>query len=317
LAIHRREFLPFHVPDIGQAEIASVLETLSSGWLTTGPKVRAFEEAFSGYTGARHTVAMDSCTAALHLALEACGIGPGDEVLVPTMTFGATGEVVIHVGARPVLVDCRPDNLNIDVGAAEQLITHKTKAIIPVYYGGHACDMDALLVLARRYRLIVIEDAAHALPTTYKGARVSSIGDVTCFSFYATKTITTGEGGMATTAQVDLAERIRMLSLHGISKNAWQRYTAEGSWYYEIIRPGFKYNIPDLAAALGLAQLARCDFLHHARCRYAAIYRKELSRLPEISLPQIQKLEDDAWHLYPIQLTLICYESHVIRLFVS
>src|SRR5712692_10344352 len=228
------QFLPFHVPEIADDEIRSVVETLQSGWLTTGLKVKQFENEFARYIGCRHAVAVNSGTAALHLALDAVGIKEGDEVIVPTMTFAATAEVVLYFKARPVLVDCSPDTLNIDPASLERAISPRTRAIIPVHYAGHPCEMDAIREIARSYRLKVIEDAAHALPASYKGQIVGTLGDLACFSFYATKTLCTGEGGMVTTADAQYAERIRMMSLHGISKDAWKRYSAEGSWYYEI-----------------------------------------------------------------------------------
>jgi dTDP-4-amino-4,6-dideoxygalactose transaminase len=299
-----REFIPFHVPQIDEDELRSVVETLKSGWLTTGVKVKRFEEDFACYVGCRHAIAVNSCTAALHLALEAVGIKEGDEVIVPTMTFTASAEVVLYFKARPVLVDCRPDTFNIDADRIEQAITAKTKAIIPVHFGGQPCDMEPILEIARRHKLYVIEDAAHALPASYHGKRVGTIGDITCFSFYATKTITTGEGGMATTENSEWAERMRMMSLHGISHDAWKRYTKEGSWYYEVLYPGFKYNLTDIAAALGIEQLRKCDGFWQARKGIAAIYDKAFADLEEIQTPVRQPDIEHAWHLYVIQLNL-------------
>jgi dTDP-4-amino-4,6-dideoxygalactose transaminase len=299
-----REFIPFHVPQIDEDEICSVVETLKSGWLTTGVKVKRFEEDFACYVGCRHAIAVNSCTAALHLALEAVGIKEGDEVIVPTMTFTASAEVVLYFKARPVLVDCRPDTFNIDADRIEQAITAKTKAIIPVHFGGQPCDMEPILEIARRHKLYVIEDAAHTLPASYHGKRVGTIGDITCFSFYATKTITTGEGGMATTENPEWADRMRMMSLHGISHDAWKRYTKEGSWYYEVLYPGFKYNLTDIAAALGIEQLRKCDGFWQARKGIAAIYDKAFADLEEIQTPVRQPDIEHAWHLYVIQLNL-------------
>jgi dTDP-4-amino-4,6-dideoxygalactose transaminase len=219
----RSEFLPFHVPDIGEPEIAAVVDTLRSGWLTTGPKTAEFESAFASYIGAKHAVAVNSCTAALQLALTCAGVAPKDEVIVPTMTFAATAEVIAHLGAVPVLVDCKPDDLTIDCNAVLAAISPRTKAIIPVHYGGHPCDMDEVMDIACGRGLAVIEDAAHALPARYKGRIIGTIGDFTCFSFYATKTLTTGEGGMITTDRTDCVDRLRTLSLHGMSRQAWQR----------------------------------------------------------------------------------------------
>jgi perosamine synthetase len=302
--IRRTVFLPFHTPDIGDAEISAVVEALRSRWLTTGPRVHAFERAFASYIGAPHAVAVNSGTAALHLALEAIGLGAGDEVLVPTMTFAATAEVVTYFKARPVLVDCEPDTLNLDPSSFERAITPRSRAVIPVHYAGHVCDMDRILPIARHHRLKVIEDAAHALPARYSGAMAGTFGDLACFSFYATKTLCTGEGGMVTTASQEYAERVRLMSLHGISKDAWKRYRAEGSWYYEIARPGFKYNMTDIAAALGLVQLGRCDQMLASRRRIAKIYDQAFCGMRAIVRPVVRAGADHAWHLYPIRLVL-------------
>ena len=296
------EFIPFHKPAIGEEEIRSVVETLRSGWLTTGSKVKTFEEDFASYVGSSHAVAVNSGTAALHLALEAVGIKSGDEVIVPTMTFTATAEVVLYLGARPVLVDCRTDDLNIDVDRLEAAISNNTKAIIPVHIAGRPCAMDQILAIAQRHGLRVIEDAAHALPASHQGRKVGVIGDITCFSFYATKTITTGEGGMATTDNPEWAKRMRMMSLHGISHDAWDRYTEKGSWYYEVLRPGYKYNMTDIAAALGIEQLKRCDDFYRSRLRIAQQYDEAFADLPEIETPAGSSGMQHAWHLYIIQL---------------
>jgi dTDP-4-amino-4,6-dideoxygalactose transaminase len=296
------QHLSFHRPEITDEDVQSVVETLRSGWLTTGPKVKRFEEDFARYVGCSHAVAVNSGTAALHLALDAIGIKEGDEVIVPTMTFAATAEVVLYFKAKPVLVDCQPDTLNLDPEQIERAITPRTKAIIPVHMGGQPCDMNLILQLARHYNLKVIEDAAHALPAAYRGKRVGTISDITCFSFYATKTITTGEGGMATTENPEWANRMRMMSLHGISLDAWDRYTDKGSWYYEIIRPGWKYNLTDIAAALGIEQLKRCDQFYEARRRTAAHYHEAFADLPEIQVPVCMPGTQHAWHLYVIQL---------------
>ncbi len=298
------EFIPFHKPAIGEDEIHSVVETLQSGWLTTGPKVKRFEEDFSRYLGCRHAVAVNSGTAALHLALDAIEIKEGDDVIVPTMTFAATAEVVLYFKANPILVDCEPDTLNLDAKQIESVITPRTKAIIPVHFGGQPCDMTPILELAGRYNLKVIEDAAHALPASHLGSRIGTVGDITCFSFYATKTITTGEGGMATTENSEWAERMLMMSLHGISHDAWKRYTREGSWYYEILYPGFKYNLTDIAAAIGIEQLKKCDEFWEARQRIAMNYAKAFADLKEIQLPTCRNDVQHAWHLFVIQLNL-------------
>jgi perosamine synthetase len=300
----RKSFLPFARPEIGDEEIAAVTDTLRSGWITTGPMVKRFEQEFAAFVGAPAALALSSCTAALHLALEAVGIQEGDEVIVPTMTFAATAEVVRYFNACPVLVDCQPDTLNIDPDGIERAITSRTRAIIPVHFGGQPCEMDRILEIARRHDLRVVEDAAHALSARYQGKTIGMLGDVTCFSFYATKTITTGEGGMATTGNPELAERMRLMSLHGISTDAWKRYAAEGSWSYEIIRPGYKYNMTDLAAAIGVEQLKKCQRFREARRRIAAQYNEGFIDLPEVRALVCRADVQHAWHLYVIQLEL-------------
>ena len=298
------KFIPFHIPAIGEDEIRSVVETLESGWLTTGRKVKSFEDDFARYVGSKHAVAVNSGTAALHLALDAIGIREGDEVIVPAMTFAATAEVVLYFKAQPILVDCQRDTLNLDPTQIDAAITSKTKAIIPVHFGGQPCEMDQILDIAKKHNLRVIEDAAHALPAIHNGHKVGGIGDITCFSFYATKTITTGEGGMATTENSEWAERMRMMSLHGISHDAWKRYTKEGSWYYEILYPGFKYNLTDIAAAIGIEQLKKCNEFWEARQRIAMNYAKAFADLQEIQLPSCRNGVQHAWHLFVIQLNL-------------
>jgi dTDP-4-amino-4,6-dideoxygalactose transaminase len=299
-----KDFLPFHRSDVGEEEVSEVLEVLRSGWLTTGPKVREFEREFAAMVGAEHAVAVNSCTAALHLALEAAGVSEGDEVLVPTMTFAATAEVVTYFRARPVLIDCVQDTLNVNADRIQQAITKKTRAIIPVHFAGHPCDLRPIHAIAQNHNLHVIEDAAHALPARYHGKMIGGISDATCFSFYATKNITTGEGGMVTTNNAERAARMRMMSLHGLSRDAWNRYSAQGSWYYEILSPGFKYNLTDIAAALGLAQLKKCERFLKGREQYAALYHEGFQDLPEIMCPPTASHVQHAWHLYVIQLDL-------------
>jgi len=300
----RAQFLPFHQPDIGSEEIEAVVRTLRSGWLTTGPETRAFEKAFAEFVGARHAIAVNSGTAALHLALDAIGLKAGDEVLVPTWTFAATAEVVLYFNAKPVLVDCDPETLNIDPALLEASITPRTRAIIPVHVAGQPCDMDRILDIARRRDLRVIEDAAHAIPARWRDRLVGTLSDITCFSFYATKTMTTGEGGMLTTDNDAHAERMRLMSLHGISRNAWNRYAADGSWYYEILYPGYKYNMTDIAAAIGGEQLRKAERFWCLRQAIAQAYDRGFADIPEILVPRVRHDVQHAWHLYIIQLVL-------------
>jgi dTDP-4-amino-4,6-dideoxygalactose transaminase len=300
----RPEFLPFSLPDIDEAEISSVEQILRSGWLTTGPKVKEFERQFAEFIGAKHAIAVNSCTAALHLALDAIGIKEGDEVIVPTLTFAASAEVVFYLNARPVLVDCCPRTLNIDPARIERAITSRTRAIIPVHFAGQPCQMDAIREIAQRHKLAIIEDAAHALPAYYGNQMVGTIGDITCFSFYATKTITTGEGGMITTDNDEYAERMRIMSLHGISKDAWKRYTAEGSWRYDILYPGYKYNLTDIAAALGVEQLKKCNRFYESRKKMASEFNEAFADIPALTVPFVDDAVQHAWHLYVVQLNL-------------
>lgn len=299
-----QRFLPFHLPDISDAEVDAAVATLRSGWLTTGPKTAEFEQRFAAYVDARYAIAVNSCTAALHLALDAVHIGAGDEVIVPTMTFAATAEVVKYCGARPILVDSEPVTLNIDPLKVEAAITPKTKAIIAVHFAGHPCEMETLVGLARERHLSLVEDAAHCLPSSYRGRKIGSIGDVTCFSFYATKTMTTGEGGMAVTDDPVRAERIRMMSLHGISKDAWNRYSMEGLWYYEILEPGFKYNLTDIASAIGVEQLKRVGRFLERRQQIRTLYDDAFAELDTIHIPCCLPHVQHSWHLYPIKLDL-------------
>jgi dTDP-4-amino-4,6-dideoxygalactose transaminase len=296
--------LPFNIPDITQAEIDEVADTLRSGWLTTGPKTKEFERRFAEYVGARYAVAVNSCTAALHIALAAAGIGPGDEVIVPTMTFCATANVVIHLGATPVIVDVAADTLNMSPRSLEAAITPRTKAVIPVHLYGHPADLDRIGAIARAYHLLVVEDAAHAVAAEWCGRRIGSISAATAFSFYAIKNLTTGEGGMITTDDAEYAEKMRIFSLHGITHDAWKRYSAEGSWYYEVAFPGFKCNLSDIQSSLGLHQLARLEEMIRRRTELAARYAEGLSSLPEIERPSVRPGVRHAWHLYPIRLRL-------------
>ena len=299
-------FIPFALPDIGDDEIAEVVDTLRSGWITTGPKTRRFEEDFTSYLGdpGLHSMAVNSATAGLHLALEALGIGPGDEVITTTHTFTATAEVVRYLGADVVLVDIDPATLCIDVAAVEAAITPRTKAVIPVHYAGLAADMAALLPLARRHGLKVVEDAAHALPTTCGGQLVGTLGsDVTVFSFYANKTMTTGEGGMVVTRDAAIAKRVQVMRLHGINRDAFDRFTAKApSWYYEIVAPGFKYNLTDIASAMGIHQLRRSRGFQATRAAIAARYDAAFADLALITPPRPASGDTHAWHLYVLRL---------------
>jgi dTDP-4-amino-4,6-dideoxygalactose transaminase len=299
-------FLPFALPDIGEEEIAEVVDTLRSGWVTTGPKAKRFEEDFAAFLGepGLHCIAVNSATAGLHLALEAIGIGPGDEVITTTYTFTATAEVVRYLGADVKLVDIDPATLNIDPALVEAAITPRTKAILPVHYGGLAADMPKLLDIARRHGLKVVEDAAHALPTTCGGRLVGTLdSDATVFSFYANKTITTGEGGMLVTRDPALAARAKVMRLHGMSRDAFDRFTAKvPSWYYEVIAPGFKYNLTDIAAALGVQQLKKALAFGARRAEIAACYDAGLQGLPMRLPPQAPRGEQHSWHLYAPRL---------------
>jgi dTDP-4-amino-4,6-dideoxygalactose transaminase len=308
----RANFLPFALPSIGDDEIAEVTDSLRSGWITTGPKVKRFEADFAQYIGCDHAIAVNSCTAALHIALTALDIGPGDEVIVPTLTFCSTANVVVHLGARPVLVDVAED-FNMQPEVIESAMTSRTKAIVPVHYSGQACDLAAMYDIASRHHLAVIEDAAHAVGAEYDNRKIGAshhahIGDlqqhVVCFSFYATKNMATGEGGMIATAAGELAERMRRLSLHGMSRDAWKRYTGSGSWYYEVLEAGYKDNMTDVQAAIGVHQLKKLDGFIERRAHYARLYSEAFADLLEVETPQLHPGRRHAWHLYVIRLAL-------------
>jgi len=298
----RSSFLHPFKHSIGQEEIDEVVDTLKSDWITTGPKTFKFEEIFFEYVNSKYAIAVNSCTAALHLAVIALGIGNCDEVITTPYTFAATAEVVINANAKPVFVDVEKDTYNIDPAKIEEKITDKTKAIIVVHYAGHACEMDKIMEIAEKYDLYVIEDAAHAIGSKYKDKKIGSIGDATCFSFYATKNITTAEGGMITTNRGDLADKMRILSLHGISKDAWKRYSSEGSWYYEIAYSGYKYNMSDLQASIGIHQMKKLDQMQKRREEIADMYNKSFGQIPQITIPTVKSYATHAWHLYPIQV---------------
>jgi perosamine synthetase len=321
LVVPRRDtHLPFALPDITDEEIRAVAAVLRSGWITTGPEVKAFEQEFALYIGVRHAVAVNSCTAALHLALEALGVGEGDEVLTSTVTFTATAEVAEYLGARSRFVDVERDTLNLSPDRLREVIAReytrrdgawrhrdtggRLRAIVPVHYGGHPCDMDALLRIAAEYELKVVDDAAHALPASIGGRRIGALGCPTAFSFYATKTLTTGEGGMFCTDDDALEQRVRLMSLHGISRDAWKRYAADGSWSYEVMEAGYKYNLTDIAAALGRVQLRRVEAMLERRVAIAARYSSEFASLSELELPTERLGVGHAWHLYPVRLQL-------------
>ncbi|MDO9284208.1 MAG: DegT/DnrJ/EryC1/StrS family aminotransferase [Aquabacterium sp.] len=304
-------FLPFALPEIGEDDIAEVVDTLRSGWITTGPKAKRFEADFKTWLGdagdnieGLHCIAVNSATAGLHLALEAIGIGPGDEVITTTHTFTATAEVVRYLGADVKLVDIDPTTLNIDPRLIEAAVTPKTRAIMPVHYAGLAADMPAILAIARRHGLKVVEDAAHALPTTSAGRRVGTLdSDATVFSFYANKTMTTGEGGMLVTRDAALAKRAQIMRLHGMSRDAFDRFTATvPSWYYEIVAPGFKYNLTDIAAALGIHQLKKAHAFAQRRAAIASCYNAAFADLPVITAPEAPAGELHPWHLYVLRL---------------
>jgi dTDP-4-amino-4,6-dideoxygalactose transaminase len=300
----RKEFLPYALPLLEEDDIAGVVDSLKSNWITKGPKTMEFEKQFAEYVGAKHAIAVNSCTAGLHLSLVAAGVGEGDEVITTPMTFAASANVVIHTGAKPVFVDIDPVTMNIDVSKIKAAITPQTKAIIPVHMAGHPCDMDTIMDIARERNLFVLEDAAHAVYTQYKGRMVGSIANATSFSFYATKNLVTGEGGMVTTDDDALAEKIRLYSLHGMSKNAWNRYSAAGSWFYEIMVPGYKNNMTDIQAALGLSQLAKLEKLQGIRSDIKEQYNEAFAKLPELEIPVELDYARHAWHLYIIKLNL-------------
>ena len=300
----RKKFLTFGSPLIEQPEINEVVDSLKNSWLGTGPKVKKFEEAFREYKGVKHAIALNSCTAALHLSMQVLDIGPGDEVLVPSMTFVATANVVIHSGGTPVLVDCERASMNIDILDAEKKITKKTKAIIPVHMAGRSCNMDAILALAKKYNLKVVEDCAHAIETEYYGKKAGTFGDIGCFSFYSTKNLVTGEGGMAITDNNEYANKIKILALHGMSADAWKRFSDEGYKHYQVIYPGYKYNMMDLQAALGIHQLKRIDKYWIRRQKVWNMYNKKLKDLPVFLPAPVEPNTRHAYHLYTLLLDI-------------
>lgn len=298
----RSNYLVFGQPLIGEEEIAEVVDSLRSGWISTGPKSIQFAKDFAAYVGSPYAIATNSCTASLHLCLVALGIGPGDEVITTPMTFAATVNVITHTGATPVFADIQSEWFNIDPKEIEKKITPRTKAIIPVHFAGLACHLNEIYAIARKHNIPVIEDAAHAVGTEYEGKKIGGIGNFTCFSFYVTKNMTTAEGGMVTTPNEDMAKLISKLSLHGLDLDAWQRYSTKGFKHYEIIHPGYKYNMTDIAAALGIHQLKKLDHFIDVRRQYAEIYENFLENYDEVIIPKYHQKGKHAWHLYPIML---------------
>jgi dTDP-4-amino-4,6-dideoxygalactose transaminase len=297
----RKDFLPFSFPSIGKEEKIEVLKVMDSGWLTTGPKTQEFENNFAKYVGSKEALAVTSCTAAIHLCLALLDIKKNDEIILPSFTFPSTANEIIHLGGKPVLVDIEPDTFNIDIQQIEKKINKRTRAIIPTHYGGHPCDMDRILAIGRKYHIPVIEDAAHAHGSLYKKKKIGSLNSfATCFSFYPTKNMTTGEGGMITTQNSDVAKKLRIYSLHGIKKDAWKRYSKTGSWYFEIILSGYKYNLSDIQSAIGVAQLRKLDAFTKSRTRLAKQYTKLLSGVADIQLPKVNPYATHNWHLFPI-----------------
>jgi len=296
----RDEFLPFAQPWITEEEIEKVSEVLRSGWLTSGPNVSEFEKKFGGYVGAKCSIATNSCTGALHVSLLSLGVGQGDEVITTPHTYAATGHVIAYVGAKPVLADIKSDTFNIDPEKIKEKITDRTKAIIPVHYAGQPCDMDEIMGMAEEHDLFVVEDAAHAIGAEYKGKKIGTMGDTTCYSFYAIKNMTTGEGGMITTDREDLEDTLRKFTYFGINKDAWKRYQKAGKWYYEVERLGYKYNMMDMQAAIGLVQLNKLDEFNETRRKYAKYLTKKLGEIPEIQTPSEKGDVKHVWHLYPI-----------------
>lgn len=306
--------VPFFSPDITDRELEVVAETLRSGWLTSGKWAAELEERFAERVGADYALAVNSCTAALHLALVAAGVGPGDEVIVPTMTFAATAEVVAHTGATPVLVDVDEETLLLRAEDIEPAVTPRTRAVMPVHFAGQPCDMDPILDLARARDLLVVEDAAHAFPAEYGGSAIGSIGDATCFSFYANKTMTTGEGGMLTTSRADIAERAKRLRLHGLTDGAADRFRVAGAWRYDIVEAGYKYNMPDTAASLGVVQLSRADEMRAGRKAAALHYERLLADAPLVRPLHRHVERGHAWHLFVVRVDGAPRDELVLRL---
>ena len=300
----RKDFLVFGSPLIEQPEIDEVTASMKSGWLGTGPKVHKFEEMFKEYKGSKHAMALNSCTAALHLSMLAIGIKPGDEVIVPSMTFAATANSVIHAGGIPVFADCEKDTMNIDPADIKRKITSKTKAIIPVHFAGRACKMDEIMSIARKHNIRVVEDCAHAIEAEYRGKKTGTFGELGCFSFYVTKNIVTGEGGMVITDKEEYADKIKVLGLHGMSKDAWKRFSDEGYKNYQVIYAGFKYNMMDLQAAIGIHQLPRVDKYWKRRQEIWNRYNEAFRDLPVFIPAPIEADTRHSYHLYTLLLDI-------------
>ena len=296
--------VPFYRQSFGRKELAEVTDTIKSGWITTGKKARLLEDRIAAHLGVKQAVAVNSCTAGMHLLLQAAGIGLGDEVVTTPYTFASTSEAILYTGARPVYCDINYDSLNMESEAAERKISRRTKAFLPVHIAGLPVAMDDFVKLARIKKIRLFDDAAHAIGASYKGRMIGNIGDGSAFSFYATKNLTTGEGGMVTTSHAALAKKIRLLSLHGMSKGAWKRYAKGGSWRYDLLDLGYKYNLSDLAASLGLAQFDKFEKLQAARRKAAARYMKNLKDIDAVKLPQVEDRSEHAWHLFILRLRL-------------
>jgi dTDP-4-amino-4,6-dideoxygalactose transaminase len=296
----RTSYLIFGSPLIREEEIQEVVATLRSGWIGTGPKVQQFEESFKEYIGCKHAIAVSSCTAGLHLSVIALGLGADDEVIIPTMTFAATANAVVHSLAKPVLVDVDRTSMTIDCDDIERKITEHTKAIIPVHFAGRACNIDRIMEIARKYDLHIIHDNAHAIETKYHGKKIGAFSDISSYSFYVTKNVVTAEGGMIATENDELAERIKIYAYHGMSKDAWKRFSDDGYKHYEVSFPGYKYNMTDIQASLGIHQLKRVDALWERRQQIWQRYKEELSGLPLILPADPEPDTRHAYHLFPL-----------------
>ena len=299
----REDFIPYNLPDITQAEIDEVVDTLRSGWIAKGPRTLKFEKEFAEYLGAKHAIAVNSCTAALHISLLTQNIGPGDEVITTPMTFASTASTILHCGAKPVFADIDYRTGCIDPEEIAKKITPHTKAIVPVHYSGQVCDLDRIYELADEHNLYVSEDAAHALWSRHKGRLIgNNLRGAASYSFYGTKNLATGDGGMLVTDRDDIAERARILVGQGMSHNAWNRYAKGGSWKYDIVEPGYKYNMFDIQAALGLVQLSRMEEMQARRLAIAARYQEEFGKIDAVEPPFVPEFTTHCWHLYVLRI---------------